>query len=148
MAFKRRKYIVNPRLQLALVIGANALAIISATVMITLALATKTHLENYVGGLNMAPSPQALAVIADRDAEFDRIVVAAILIQLILFNLAAVFMSHRIAGPIHRLTKHLEAVGEGGNPVDLKFRKDDFYSEVAVAVNKVMTRMRILIATK
>jgi methyl-accepting chemotaxis protein len=148
MPIKRKKYIVNPRLQLALVIGANALAIIAAAVMITLAVTAKTHMENYVTGLNLTSNHPAIAVIAEREAEFDRVVVAAILIQFILFNVAAIFMSHRIAGPIHRLTRHLESVGEGGDPVDLKFRKDDFYAEVAVSVNKVMSRLRTLIAAK
>lgn len=148
MRIKRKQYIVNPRLQLALVIGANALALISATLVITLGILAKTHLENYAVGLNLSPTHPALAVIAERDREFDQICTAVILIQFALFNVAALFMSHRIAGPIYRLSKHLNSVGDGGNPVDVHFRKHDFYSELSTAANKVMARMRSLIAAK
>jgi nitrogen fixation/metabolism regulation signal transduction histidine kinase len=60
----------------------------------------------------------------------------------VLFNLIAVIFSHRIAGPLYRLQRHLKAVAAGAEPGDVKFRRGDLYQELAEACNELMARMR------
>ena len=54
----------------------------------------------------------------------------------------AIFLSHRIAGPLYRLERHLLEVAKGKEPKDSNFRKGDYYQPLAEACNKVMARMR------
>jgi hypothetical protein len=56
----------------------------------------------------------------------------------------ALYLSHRIAGPIHRLKRHLLEQAERSNtealnPLTspkLQFRKNDFFGELASAFNQ------------
>jgi len=138
----RRNYFSNPRLQLTLIFGANALALIFATLLVTLALMAKSHMENYATGLNLVPAHPALAFIAEREREFDSICIALGIFHFLAFNLAAIFLSHRVAGPLYRLQRHLEDVGSGKDPVDVRLRKGDLFQSLAEACNKVMARLR------
>jgi sensor histidine kinase YesM len=51
-------------------------------------------------------------------------------------------LSHRVAGPLYRLRKHASAVASGETVSDVRFRRGDFFPEVAEAYNLQMKRYR------
>lgn len=53
----------------------------------------------------------------------------------ILTFFTCIFFSHRIAGPLYKLQKHLRAIREGLSPGKLFFRKGDYFQEVADDLN-------------
>jgi len=142
MRLARKQYLVNTRLQLTLILGANALAIISALLLITLMYYAQTNVANYVTGLNLTPGHPALQYIADQQRQFERMAVLVVFVQLLVFNVTALLLSHRFAGPLYRLEKHMREVGEGGAPTDVHFRKGDLYQQLADECNKVLARLR------
>jgi hypothetical protein len=138
----RKTYFVNPRLQWQLVFGANVLALISLGMLITLWYYTQAHLDSLAPVLNMAQGHSLMEEIRASEAKFTRLCIVIGAVQFVLFNLCAIFLSHRIAGPLYRLQRHLEAVGSGGEPNNVKFRRGDLYQALAEACNNVMARMR------
>jgi methyl-accepting chemotaxis protein len=142
MQLTRKKYFVNPRLQFQLILAANILALISAALIATLMFYGQARFENYATTLNLTPGHRYLEYIAQREAEFTRMCVLVGIVQFVLFNATAIFVSHRIAGPLYRLERHLLDVGAGKDPTDVSFRKGDLYQQLADACNKVMARLR------
>ena len=142
MRMTRKNYLVNPRLQLTLILGANVMALASAALIATLLFYAQFHLNLWASALSALPGQPAAAVIADQEKEIVRMCILIGVLQFLLFNLTAILVSHRIAGPLYRLERHLEDVGAGKPPVDVKFRKGDLFQHLATACNKVMARMR------
>lgn len=56
-----------------------------------------------------------------------------ILFTLIVLILS-VFLTHKIAGPLHKLKEHLIAIREGEKVTPLHFRKGDYFHDVAEEV--------------
>jgi len=50
----------------------------------------------------------------------------------------AIYVSHRIAGPIYRIRRDLEQVAAGNYSLRIKLRKTDELKDVADAMNKVI----------
>jgi len=144
MRVARKKYFVNPRLQWQLVLGANVLALISVALISSLMLYTQSQLANYAAmlQLNLPANHPFLTQIAERERDFFKLFLLVGIVQFVLFNVTAVFLSHRIAGPLYRLERHLEEVAAGNEPKDVRFRKGDLYQELAETCNKVMARLR------
>lgn len=46
-----------------------------------------------------------------------------------------IFMSHKIAGPIYRMRQHLLGIAGGKKPSPVRFRKGDYFPELADAFN-------------
>lgn len=139
----RRNYFSNPRLQWRLIFVANVLALMTGGLIATLAMYTQTGLGNLSALVaRCTQDASALAYIAQQEQTFLRLCLLVGLLQFLLLNLMAVILSHRIAGPLYRLEHHLNAVGDGGEPTDVRFRKGDLYAELATACNRVMARMR------
>ena len=142
MRMIRKTYFVNPRLQLQLILAANVLALISVAMISTLVFYNQSLLESYKGLLNLPRDHPFLVATAQREQTFLLMCLLIGVIQFAIFNATAIFLSHRIAGPLYRLERHLHEVGEGKEPKDVKFRKGDLYQHLAEACNKVMARLR------
>ena len=52
-----------------------------------------------------------------------------------------VFFSHKIAGPLYKLQKHLRLLREGEHPGKLFFRKGDYFPELADDINETFDHM-------
>jgi methyl-accepting chemotaxis protein len=66
------------------------------------------------------------------------VIVRLVMLQisfLILVALVSLYISHRTAGPIHKLVNAMRELREGRFKSPLFFRKRDFFSEVAVEFN-------------
>jgi hypothetical protein len=116
MATLRKTYFVNTRLQLTLIVGANVLALISALLLVTLMIYGDTHIQNYATGLNLSPNHPALKYIAEREQNFDRICIAIMCVQFVLFNATALALSHRLAGPLFRRCTSARATSTRSSP--------------------------------
>lgn len=55
---------------------------------------------------------------------------------------AAIFISHKIAGPIYKLKNYLADVRDGGGNYPLSFRKGDNFIDLAEDVNKTISYLR------
>lgn len=53
----------------------------------------------------------------------------------------AIRLSHRMAGPIFRLKKHLANIAEGQEAQPLAFRDDDFWQDLAEHVDQAMAKV-------
>jgi nitrogen fixation/metabolism regulation signal transduction histidine kinase len=55
--------------------------------------------------------------------------------------LVSIFLSHRIAGPIYKLSKSMELARDGKLEGPIYFRKNDHFKEVADLFNSMMARL-------
>ena len=51
-------------------------------------------------------------------------------------------LSHRAAGAMYRLETHMNEVGDSGELQEVNFRKNDFFSEIADAFNRMLKSLK------
>ena len=56
--------------------------------------------------------------------------------------LAAIWFSHRIAGPLYRLGKTMRMVAQGELPPPIKFRKHDEFQDLADDFNTILAKLK------
>lgn len=56
--------------------------------------------------------------------------------------IVAIFMSHKVAGPIYKIQSFLKKVAEGVNPGKLFFRTGDYFLELAEDYNEAMDQVK------
>ena len=52
-----------------------------------------------------------------------------------------IFLTHKIAGPMYKLTNYLRGITDGGSPSFVTFRDGDHFPEVAQEVNNAFDRI-------
>lgn len=50
-------------------------------------------------------------------------------------------LSHRYCGPIHRITRTLEAIGRGERPEPIRLRRNDEFQELAANLNDALRKL-------
>jgi hypothetical protein len=73
--------------------------------------------------------------ISDQQQEMGYIAIACFVGVLVISVVFGLVLSHRIAGPMFRLRKHLETVAQTGVHEPVQFREDDFFKEIPKAYN-------------
>lgn len=53
-----------------------------------------------------------------------------------------IFFTHKIAGPIYKMKKHLRMIRDGQTSDDLYFRKGDHFQELAEEFNETINKIR------
>lgn len=56
-------------------------------------------------------------------------------VSFVLLLLGALLLSHRVAGPLHRLNQHMLNMAAGRTRHDVQFRKGDFFQELSTSFN-------------
>lgn len=74
----------------------------------------------------------------------DYLLIGLLTLLIFFIGYMGVIISNRFVGPIFRLARQMEEFGENGNLDEVQFRKTDNFKEVAVAYNKMVTRLKEL----
>lgn len=75
-----------------------------------------------------------------QETTFNRVILTIALVVALLLLFGGLYLSHRIAGPVHRMKKELQKMASE-NPVTLNpihFRKNDFFPELAETFNALV----------
>lgn len=98
------------------------------------------NLEKAAQGLP-ATHPVLQALDLQKENLISTFVIVALFSALVVISFGLAF-SHRAAGPMVKLRKHLTQVVQGETLEDVQFRQDDFFKEVAEIFNQHMAQVR------
>lgn len=133
MKLQRRQYLIHRKFQFRM-IGALLLLVLAATVITTLVnhFFFLSSIVNFSSEYGRAPTGQELLVASLKP------LVIILPVVFIILAITVCFISHRIAGPLHRLKMYMEKVENGDHSVRLKFRKHDAIHDVADSFNRMV----------
>lgn len=133
--YKRKRKLIRPGLQLRL----SGVFVGLVTLMLLLQyLLLNAELYRAAGEL---PS-DGTRLLAMTDDVALRVAVASALVFLPLTLLVGVLASFRIAGPVYRFERFLEALRDGEQPEDFRLRDGDELQEIATLLNDATRPMR------
>ncbi|MBM4079386.1 MAG: HAMP domain-containing protein [Planctomycetes bacterium] len=133
-SYKRRQFIVHTGLQwryvfwLVLTVGIISLALGS---MLGMTVSSTTALVLKISPNSEILEPRLIAM----DRRTMTVVVTLLALNLIFVAALGIFVSHRIAGPLHKLKQHMAMIAQGDFSARIKFRKSDVLPDVADAFN-------------
>lgn len=132
---KRRIYLIKKKFQFR---------VIGVIILISAIFATVTGITLY-GLLNEAFGFSYLKSLFGAKEVSDILVPVIIITQLVGLIVIAViglFVSHRMAGPIYRLEKVAEQIGDGDLSFKVRLRKGDEFQELADAIDTMVRKLR------
>jgi len=114
--------------------GALLLLVLAATIITTVVnhFFFLSSIVNFTAEYGRAPTGQELLIASIKP------LVIILPVVFIVLAITCLFISHRIAGPLHRLKMYMEKVENGDHSVRLKFRKSDAIHDVADSFNRML----------
>ncbi|MFT5461669.1 MAG: methyl-accepting chemotaxis protein [Planctomycetota bacterium] len=132
--FKRKKKLINSKLQLHIIAIFASLACLSALFQVLILNRSILILAERTGESATRIASELPSVL------FGNLVLTlAVLMPLML--VVGILVTHRIAGPVYRFEQHMQAIARGENPGVCRIRKSDELQELCVAINAAMATM-------
>ena len=134
--YKRRKKLVNPGLQLRMsgvFVGLTALMLGLQFVLMT------AELHQVA---NKLPSDGS-ALLEESNGIVLKLILVSAAVFLPLTLLVGILSTFRIAGPLYRFQRFLEAVRDGESPADFRLRDKDELHDLAALLNDATRPMRL-----
>jgi len=131
----RKKKLINSGLQLKMIAAFLFLSCISALFQVTLlnrSIMSLSSLMESDGDILLSEMPSLLVS--------NMVLTLGVLLPIML--LVGILVTHRIAGPIYRFEKHLEAIARGENPGDCTIRDDDELQSLCDTINRAVNQLR------
>lgn len=127
---RRKIFLINPRLQYSFLGFSLLMSLISIAVfyIATLYLFWKFEQTGYSVGI--AEGHIFYRFIADQRSLMNTILLIAAPVITIATCFIGIKLSHRVAGPIYNMTKHLKNINENGEIKEIKFRENDYFLEL------------------
>lgn len=132
---QRRDRLVRPRLQLRLILAFLAVA--------TTALLLQFALFASVLSGAAAELPQDGTILLERTTGLSvTILLVSLGVLLPLCFFVGVLVTFRVAGPLYRFEKHLDAIAHGIDPGPCRIRSGDELQDFCATFNRALDRMR------
>jgi methyl-accepting chemotaxis protein len=144
-SFRRRKILIIPKLQLSLVMAALIVFILAAVIFF--ATVNVVFLKLREIGLSAGLTPESVFFTDLKSLEDATAMVYGItvLVGIVTLYIGGLKLSHRVAGPIYVLNRHIQQVTAGETFSDLRLRKDDFMQDVQASFNQLLKQYRELL---
>jgi methyl-accepting chemotaxis protein len=138
----RKVLLINPRFQLTFIAFAVGIAVVETGIFYAATRAFFSRCRSEAQAAGLSQNHIFYQLLSDQELLFGAILVGACVVASLTVILVCLYLSHRVAGPIHRMRQHIAAVAEGKTENDVHFRKRDFFPELAVSFNLLMKKLR------
>lgn len=138
----RKNYFIDKKFQTNFIIKfCVVIAVTGALIMLALfALTKQATMVSFMNGRVVVQSTADFLFPV-----FIQTVAAVTIIVSIATAVIMLFVSHRIAGPVHRFKKVLSSAGKGDFSGEFKIRRTDSLKDVATALNEMILNARKLL---
>jgi hypothetical protein len=139
---KTRSFLINPKFQWTL-IGYAAAGATLILLSIYGLISYGFHRFVEVGTVLGLPSDNVyFEFIRMQEVSFNQVILAIALAIGLVLIIGGLIISHKIAGPIHRMKKEFRKMQESEPPAlrEIQFRKGDFFPELAESFNELVRR--------
>lgn len=135
----RKSFLINPPFQLSIVGWFLALAVVLILVF---------YLANWYFFYNFSEQARSMGIedghvfflfLKEQQLFMNKIFIFAGIVATLILSIGGIYLSHKVAGPLYRLTKHLEQ-NSLKDAKSVTFRKGDYFMEVKDAFNEFIKR--------
>ena len=136
--FRRRKYLVDSRMQLASTIKVAGLVLI-LLIILNSVLAWQTLSETR---RIITANPEISQQMRTNEMRNMAILAAISLIILAMVVVRSIMITHRTAGAMHKIIDHMDEVAAGHYNINLRLRRDDTLRPIEDSFNKMAGALR------
>lgn len=139
MSWYKRNYVIDPRVQLKIVGFLASIAVVMSIIICALAYKKVNQLGVLFTGSVVPPALQAeVFETLARSLMFS--LIAIVTVMILVFSIAGIILTHRVAGPIWRLQAEIRRHLNGEKIHPIRFRKNDEFKELADLVNQLISK--------
>lgn len=137
-----RKILINPKFQLAMIGYVAFLALLTIGVLYFANSYFFYRFEQKGIALGISPDHVYFQFLNEQARIMNQVFLMTAVSVFSLILIGGAILSHRIAGPLYRLRQHLKGLSKGEPLREVHFRRGDFFTELADAMNEHLSALK------
>lgn len=138
--FERKTLLINPGFQLSFLSRILGVAVFTLALFYGAKVFFFHRAQVYFTSMGLPPEHMIFEFLGQQSRAMDWIFLGAAVLETLFLGLVGLRLSHRVAGPVYRVTQALHQVASGGQPEHIRFRKNDYFPELAQGYNDALDR--------
>jgi sterol desaturase/sphingolipid hydroxylase (fatty acid hydroxylase superfamily) len=135
----RKVILINKPFQYSILAWFSFLSIILISIFYSTIWYFFYNLKKEAVSVGLPPDHIFFTFINEQKSIMDNVFIVSSIIALLVILIGGLILSHKVAGPLYRLTKHLQAHDKNNTP-PLKFRKGDYFPEIEKSFNDFLNK--------
>lgn len=140
MKSNRKILLINPPFQLSIIGQFALLAMAIAVVYYASTAYFFMQMSEQAQAAGLAPNHVFYRFIDEQRVLLNKIFIGSTGLAIVMTILGGLWLSHRVAGPLHRLVQYLRTQRPASDSANLEFRKGDYFPEIEAAMNEFIKK--------
>ncbi len=136
---KRKVFLINKSFQLSIIGWFSILSMSTIMIFYFTIFHFFYKFKNEAISAGLPPGHVIFTFLNEQKSVMDQVFIVTAVIASLVILIGGLFLSHKIAGPLHRFTQHLKTHPKKNTP-PVKFRKDDYFMEIQDAFNDYLNK--------
>lgn len=141
MTNNRTRYFINPKFQTRCILNSVGSAALAISVFLAANVYFFWKLKKMGVDLGLKADSPFFQFIGQQEQKLFFIFAVAAAVTFVFLTVRAILFSHKIAGPLYKLHRHMKGIAEGQAATPVQFREKDFFPELADAFNAQLGRI-------
>ena len=138
---RRKVYLINPRFQWRFIGFIAAVSLLAISLLFVSNVLFFRNMTNEALAAGLAPDNPYFDFLAEQKSALSIVYVGVSAVAFVSTVVLGALYSHRIAGPLYRLNKHMKAIADGAEPAPVSFRRRDQFQELVESFNAMIDRL-------
>lgn len=139
---RRKVFLINPKLQYSFLGFSLLMSLLSIAVFYLATLYLFWNFEQTGYSVGIPEGHIFYRFIADQRSLMNTILLIAAPVITFITCYIGIKLSHRVAGPVYRMTRHLELLNKDNEIKEVKFRENDYFLEMQDEFNKFVKSLK------
>ena len=140
MKIFRKNYFINPEFQLKLILLSFIPILLTLAIFYFQSIDSIREVKVLASNLPEESKAPAIMMLETQEVFLGKYFFWSSIVVFFVTGLILVVISHKMAGPIFRLEKHLEEINETGEVKLIRFRKNDYLQNLELQINKTFSK--------
>ena len=138
---RRKVYLINPRFQWRFIGFMAVVSLLAISILFVSNVLFFRNMTQEALAAGLAPDNPYFDFLQEQKSALLLVYFGVSAVAFVLMMVLGALYSHRIAGPLYRLNKHMRAISEGAEPAPVSFRRRDQFQELVESFNKMIDRL-------
>lgn len=139
---RRKVFLINPKLQYSFLGFSLLMSTLSVAVFYLATLYLFWNFEKTGHSVGIPEGHIFFRFIDDQRSLMNKVLLISAPIITLITCYIGIKLSHRVAGPVYRLTKHLEHLNNDQELSEVKFRDNDYFTDLQDEFNKFIKSVK------
>lgn len=138
MLGKRKKYLIEPKFQVRFILSSIIVALTTISISFVTNYLFFAKFKKFGLAIGFNPGSPYFKFLEGQQSSINMIYLISSVAVFVLIVLWGIFSSHKIAGPIYKMTRHMREMAKNGGTERVRIRRSDHFQDLAESYNQQM----------